>query len=106
MIFRIPPGRSGRTPLAAAVGTLAVLTSLALPPPIAVADDSSATLAANPVAASGSGQHTVTLLTGDVVRVTGLSGGEQTADVTRPPGALGGVRTETVGGDLYVIPDE
>ncbi|MFD6550840.1 S8 family serine peptidase, partial [Streptomyces sp. NPDC058398] len=62
--------------------------------------------AAKPVAASGSGQHTVTLLTGDVVRVTGLSGGPQTADVTRPPGALGGVRTETVGGDLYVYPDE
>lgn len=106
MISRIPPGRSGRTSLAAAVGTLAVLTSLALPPPLAVADNPSATVAANPVAASGSGQHTVTLLTGDVVRVTGPSGGKQTADVTRPPGALGGVRTETVGGDLYVYPDE
>ncbi|PKT74798.1 peptidase S8 [Streptomyces populi] len=106
MISPIPPRRSSRRALAAAVGTLAVLTSLAWPPGVAVADASSTSVPASPVAASGTGQHTVTLLTGDVVRVTGLSGGEQTADVTRPPGALGGVRTETVGGDLYVYPDE
>ncbi|MFD8733805.1 S8 family serine peptidase [Streptomyces sp. NPDC059618] len=106
MISRIPPRRSSRRSLAAAVGTLAVLTSLASPPGLAVADASPAAAEAIPVAATGSGQHTVTLLTGDVVRVDGPSGGPQTADVTRPPGALGGVRTETVGGDLYVYPDE
>ncbi|MFF4535102.1 S8 family serine peptidase [Streptomyces aureus] len=106
MISRIPPPRSSRRALAAAVGTLSVLTSLALPAGPALADTTSAPAAPEPVAATGSGQHTVTLLTGDVVRVTGLAGGGQTADVTRPPGALGGVRTETVGGDLYVYPDE
>ncbi|MET8101308.1 S8 family serine peptidase [Streptomyces sp. NPDC005236] len=106
MISRIPSRRRSRRPLAAAAGTLAVLTSLASPPGLAQADVPSATLKANPVAAAGSGQHTVTLLTGDVVHVTGPAGGKQTADVTRPPGVLGGVRTETVGGDLYVYPDE
>ncbi|MFI0960404.1 S8 family peptidase [Streptomyces sp. NPDC021080] len=40
------------------------------------------------------------------MRVTEAGDGRQTADVTRPSGATGGVRTETVGGDLYVYPDE
>ncbi|MFF3446240.1 S8 family serine peptidase [Streptomyces sp. NPDC002667] len=106
MISRIPPRRSSRRPLAAAVGTLAVLTSLAAPPGIAAAATPLTLTDASPVATPATGQHTVTLLTGDVVRVNGLSGGRQTADVTRPAGAPGGVRTETVGGDLYVYPDE
>ncbi|MEU6276253.1 S8 family serine peptidase [Streptomyces populi] len=106
MISPIPPRRSSRRALAAAVGTLAVLTSLAWPPGLAAADVTSTPVPGSPVTASGAEKHTVTLLTGDVVRVTGLSGGKQTADVIRPPGALGGVRTETVGDDLYVIPDE
>src|SRR5262252_2103148 len=50
--------------------------------------------------------RTVTLMTGDVVRVTDVGGGRLAADVTRPHGAPGGVRSETVGHDLYVIPDE
>ncbi|MDX6312731.1 MAG: hypothetical protein QOF44_2195 [Streptomyces sp.] len=52
--------------------------------------------------------HTVTLITGDVVRVldTGSGSGKQAVDVQRPRGALGGVRTETIGKDLYVYPDE
>ncbi|MFH8388621.1 S8 family serine peptidase [Streptomyces sp. NPDC018036] len=106
MISRIPPRRSSRRPLAAAVGTLAVLTSLAAPPGTAAAATPPTPSDASPVATTATGQHTVTLLTGDVVRVDGLAGGRQTADVTRPAGALGGVRTETVGGDLYVYPDE
>src|SRR6185369_432879 len=53
-----------------------------------------------------SGVRTVTLMTGDVVRVTDVGGGRLAADVTRPHGAPGGVRSETVGHDLYVIPDE
>ena len=53
-----------------------------------------------------SGVRTVTLMTGDVVRVSDVGGGRLAADVTRPHGAPGGVRSETVGHDLYVIPDE
>ncbi|MFE2303440.1 S8 family serine peptidase [Streptomyces sp. NPDC059445] len=106
MISRIPPRPSGRRALAAAVGALAVLTSLASPPGLALADAPTRTDAAPPVADAGTGQHTVTLLTGDVVRVTGNGDGKQTADITRAPGATGGVRTETVDGDLYVYPDE
>lgn len=49
---------------------------------------------------------TVTLITGDVVRLVDAGGGKQVADVRRPRGAPGGVRTETIGKDLYVWPDE
>jgi subtilisin family serine protease len=50
--------------------------------------------------------RTVTLVTGDVVRVSPVGGGKLAADVTRPHGAPGGVRAETIGHDLYVLPDE
>ncbi|MPY34384.1 S8 family serine peptidase [Streptomyces adustus] len=109
MTSLIPPRRRRRRALAAAVGTVAVLTSLAGPTGPAVASVATSADAAHPVAAADTtdtGVHTVTLLTGDVVRVTQAGGGKQTADVTRPGGATGGVRTETVGGDLYVYPDE
>ncbi|MFD9463053.1 hypothetical protein [Streptomyces sp. NPDC060027] len=85
MTSRTPLRRSRRRPLAAAVGTLAVLTSLAWPPGLAVADAPSSADDAHPAPAD-TGQHTVTLLSGDVVRLTDLGGGNQTADVTRPPG--------------------
>ncbi|HKD96458.1 MAG TPA: S8 family serine peptidase [Micromonosporaceae bacterium] len=57
-------------------------------------------------AAYADAAHTVTLITGDVVRVFDVGGGKQAADVTRPHGAPGGVRTETIHGDLFVFPDE
>ena len=50
--------------------------------------------------------HSITLITGDVVRVMDLGTGGQAVDVRRPAGASGGVRTESVGKDLYVLPDE
>jgi subtilisin family serine protease len=50
--------------------------------------------------------HRVTLVTGDVVTVTTLADGKQTADVRRPVDAVGGVRMQERDGDLYVIPDE
>lgn len=50
--------------------------------------------------------HTVTLITGDVVRVHELGNGKSAADITRPPGAEGGVRVQTVNGDMFVFPDE
>ncbi|HRK45289.1 MAG TPA: S8 family serine peptidase, partial [Nocardioides sp.] len=65
-------------------------------------------MAAEPTAAPDrpSSRHQVTLVTGDVVTVTTFADGRQLADVDRPSGALGGVRMQESGGDLYVIPDE
>ena len=53
-----------------------------------------------------SSTHRVTLVTGDVVTVTTLADGHQTADVRRPVDAVGGVRMQERQGDLYVVPDE
>jgi subtilisin family serine protease len=47
-----------------------------------------------------SATHRVTLVTGDVVTVTTTADGRQIAD------AVGGVRMQESGGDLYVVPDE
>src|SRR5215213_6251944 len=55
---------------------------------------------------SPSSTHRVTLVTGDVVTVTTLADGHQTADVRRPVDAVGGVRMQERDGDLYVVPDE
>src|SRR4051812_9381553 len=55
------------------------------------------------VAEAPSSRHQVTLVTGDVVTVTTLADGRQLADVDRPDGAVGGVRMQQSGGDLYVI---
>ncbi|MEU1839815.1 S8 family serine peptidase [Micromonospora chersina] len=48
---------------------------------------------------------TVTLVTGDVVRVTHPGSGPDVVTVDQRAGSTGGVQTQTVGGDLYVIPD-
>ncbi|MFE4695972.1 S8 family serine peptidase [Streptomyces sp. NPDC056738] len=58
------------------------------------------------VPARSTATHKVTLVTGDVVTVTTSADGEQTADVDRPDSAVGGVKMQTVHGDLFVIPDE
>ncbi|MEV6835403.1 S8 family serine peptidase [Streptomyces sp. NPDC051133] len=57
-------------------------------------------------AAPGDGTSTVTLVTGDTVRVTDLGHGRRTVTVQRPPGATGAVRTQSSDGDLTVVPDE
>ncbi len=49
--------------------------------------------------------HRVTLITGDVVTVTDAGGGKSTVSVKRAPGSSGAIRTETVGKDLYVLPE-
>ena len=59
-----------------------------------------------PAAATSPSMHSVTLITGDVVVLHDVGGGHQAVDVRRPHGAVGGVRTETIGTDLYVFPDE
>ncbi|MFI0960992.1 S8 family peptidase [Streptomyces sp. NPDC021080] len=56
--------------------------------------------------ASSTATHKITLVTGDVVTVTTMADGKQTADVDRPDNAVGGVKMQTVNGDLFVIPDE
>lgn len=50
--------------------------------------------------------HKVTLVTGDVVTVTTMADGKQTAEVDRPESAVGGVKIQQVKGDLFVVPDE
>ncbi|MFF3415444.1 S8 family serine peptidase [Streptomyces sp. NPDC002698] len=59
-----------------------------------------------PVPASPSATHEVTLVTGDVVTVTTMADGRQTADVRRPDSAVGGVKIQEIKGDLFVVPDE
>ncbi|WP_240657846.1 S8 family serine peptidase [Streptomyces populi] len=56
--------------------------------------------------AKPSATHKVTLVTGDVVTVTTMADGKQTAAVNRPDSAVGGVKIQEVKGDLFVIPDE
>jgi subtilisin family serine protease len=86
-------------PVSAAVTLPLIAAGLAvLPAP--------ASAARTPAPAATSATHTVTLITGDVVTIQTLAGGQQVADVERPDGATGGVRVESGGGDLYVLPDE
>ncbi|SBT48979.1 S8 family serine peptidase [Micromonospora auratinigra] len=63
------------------------------------------TSAPAPTADAGGVTDTVTLITGDVVRVTHPASGADVVTVDRRTGSTGGVQTQTVGGDLYVIPD-
>lgn len=58
------------------------------------------------VPAKPSATHKVTLVTGDVVTVTTMADGKQTADVDRPDNAVGGVKIQEIKGDLFVTPDE
>ncbi|KQX61378.1 S8 family serine peptidase [Streptomyces sp. Root1310] len=53
-----------------------------------------------------SATHKVTLVTGDIVTVTTMADGKQTAGVDRPDSSVGGVRIQEIKGDLFVIPDE
>jgi len=55
---------------------------------------------------AGSGAYTVTLITGDVVHVTDLGGGKFRHRRAAPSWGAGRSPGETVGHDLYVIPDE
>ncbi len=50
--------------------------------------------------------HTVTLVTGDVVRYADGPGDQDTVTVDRPDGAHGGVHIQQAGEDVYVLPDE
>ncbi|GAA4704419.1 S8 family serine peptidase [Phytohabitans rumicis] len=90
-----------RTKLLTCVAALTIVAATASAPAYAAP--------ARPSVVQGRAQavtHTVTLVTGDVVTVTTLAGGEQTAEVDRPDDATGGVHVQESGGDLYVLPDE
>src|SRR5215475_1482844 len=88
------------------IGTLVILATSAALNGGTLAHSAGAAQAVAPVAAASQPTHSVTLITGDVVVLHDLGGGRQAVDVERPHGALGGVRTETIGKDLYVFPDE
>ncbi|MFC1412115.1 S8 family serine peptidase [Streptacidiphilus sp. N1-12] len=93
--------RRGLIPLGAAILLLAAT------PYGAQAGTRAGTPAAPPVKpAQQPVSRTVTLITGDAVTVRTLADGRSTATVKRPANLTGGVRTATVGKDLYVYPDE
>ncbi len=103
MPLTVPPVRDDQrrklvTVLLAAPLIGAMLTVL---PGGAVASPQPAVGAPAPAAA-----HTITLVTGDVVTVTTLADGAQTAEIDRPDDATGGVRLQQSNDDLYVLPDE
>ncbi|MFF8449519.1 S8 family serine peptidase [Streptomyces leeuwenhoekii] len=91
-------GPVGRTAALLSAGLLAGLLPVT---PAAAREAPAGTSGTTPSAA-----HTVTLVTGDRVTVTGLGGGKRTVTVERPEGATGAVRTREAGGRLSVVPDE
>ncbi|MFG3138475.1 hypothetical protein ACGFZA_19950 [Streptomyces sp. NPDC048211] len=94
--------RRRRWQLISAATAVPLLESvLAIPQAPALAAPSRPTVPARP-----SATHKVTLVTGGVVTVTTSADGKQTADVDRPDTAVGGVKVQSVKGDLFVIPDE
>ncbi|MDQ0585749.1 S8 family serine peptidase [Streptomyces rishiriensis] len=94
--------RRGRRRLISAATAVPLLASgLAVLHAPAQAAPSRPTATARP-----SATHKVTLVTGDVVTVTTMADGKQTAEVDRPDSAVGGVKVQQIKGDLFVIPDE
>jgi hypothetical protein len=87
--------------ISAATAVPLLASGLAGLPTPAQAAPSKPTVPARPSAA-----HKVTLVTGDVVTVTTMADGKQTAEVDRPDSAVGGVKIQEIKGDLFVIPDE
>ena len=96
-----PSGRGYRKLIAAATTVALVAAVAAVPQAPAVGAPQRP-----PRPATVSATHKVTLVTGDVVTVTTMADGKQTADVDRPEDAVGGVRMQEIKGDLFVIPDE
>ncbi|MEY9840370.1 S8 family serine peptidase [Streptacidiphilus sp. EB103A] len=97
----MPPSLFRRRGLISAAAALALL---AVTPYGAHASGTAGT--AVPAGAGTTVTRTVTLITGDTVTVKTLSDGRSVATVRRPDGLTGGVRTRTVGKELYVYPDE
>lgn len=100
--------RRRRRSVAAAISGLAIglvgVGAAAIPASaVPEAGDGSSAPTAPVVAGAPTGEHTVTLITGDRVRVTDLADGRHAVEVeTAVPGA--GFQTVTVGGEVNVIP--
>ena len=77
----------------------------ALTGPLAFSAGAAPSAAPQPATGPASTQI-VTLITGDIVQVMTAGGGHSNVNVIRPRGATGSVRVETIGKDLYVLPDE
>ncbi|GGN78408.1 peptidase [Actinoplanes lobatus] len=97
--FGPDPVRRRLLAAAAAVGLIAGGIA-AVPTPATAAATSSAP------ATTGTSIHTITLVTGDVVTVTTSADSIEKVDVERPGAAIGGVRLQQTGDDLFVLPDE
>ena len=81
----------------------AALVALLLSPALSAAGGDPGQSGPEPNTAATS--HVVTLITGDVVRVT-EAGGRTTATLEQAAGSHGGIRALTIGDDLYVLPEE
>ncbi|KQX08169.1 MULTISPECIES: S8 family peptidase [unclassified Leifsonia] len=102
-----PFWRHRRRTIAAAIGGVAIgvagvgLTSV--PASAGPNDAASSTAASAPAARSAAGTHSVTLITGDRVRVTDLGDGTRAVEIeTAVPGAA--VQSVELDGDLHVLP--
>ncbi|MFJ6053778.1 S8 family peptidase [Streptomyces sp. NPDC092307] len=93
--------RRRRQLIAAAAAVPLLASGLAVLQAPALAAPSKPTAPAGP-----SATHKVTLVTGDVVTVTTMADGKQSAEVDRPDSAVGGVKIQQINGDLFVVPDE
>ncbi|MDR6907715.1 subtilisin family serine protease [Agromyces sp. 3263] len=108
---RTPPSPIRRTraiAVAAAISGLAIGVGgvgTALPAVAGPVDGGSGGGGSAPAAASPTGEHRVTLITGDRVTVTDLSDGRQTVEID-PAVEGGGVQTVQVGDDLIVLPQQ
>ncbi|WP_329041571.1 S8 family serine peptidase [Streptomyces sp. NBC_00178] len=101
---RARPARAGRR-------ALLLATSVALVSGVVLPAAGSATAASQPPSAAARHgaevrDHTVTLITGDVVHYADGPGDRDTVTVDRPDGAQGGVHVRQAGKDIHVIPDE
>ncbi|MET8151211.1 S8 family peptidase [Actinoplanes sp. NPDC049668] len=94
------PGPARRRLIAAAAAAGLIAATAAIPAP------ANATVPGPPATAAVDSRHTITLITGDVVTVTASAAGAETVDVDRPDDAVGGVRLQQSGGDLFVLPEE
>jgi len=106
--MRMPPSRrrvARRITPALALTVAPAIALSGLTAPAQAAEPASApTVMATPQGVPA--DASLTLITGDVVRVHALGDGTSTIEVDRPEGATGGVRTQTLNGKTYVLPDE
>ncbi len=94
------------TPWSTAASFAAALVAVMVTPVVAYSAASPPTVTPAPAGGARPAPVTVTLITGDKVKVTRRSDGPPLVDVVRAPGATGSVRVATERGHTYVYPDE